>query len=399
MTTTETVPVWGLDPFDENFLDNPYEGHEELRELGPVVFLEGYGVYGMARHEHVANALNDHATFISSAGVGLSDFRKETPWRPPSLLLEADPPEHGLARHTITKVLSPAAVRSLRETFTGEARKLFDGLQGRDHVDGVHDIAHPFPIKVFPDAVGLPSEGRENLMTYGNMVFNGFGPRNRLFEQAMSRAEPVRAWIGAACQRENLEPDGLGAKIHEVAAADGFSSEDAALLVRSFLSAGVDTTVHGIGNALLCLAEHPDQYALLRENPSLARQTFEEVIRFEAPVQTFFRTTTRDVEIEGMTIPAGEKVLLFLGAANRDPRQWPNPDTFDINRRPSGHVGFGAGIHTCVGQMMARLEGEIVLTEVATRIAEMTIDGPLERQLSNTLRGLDSLPLAVVPAA
>jgi cytochrome P450 len=396
--TTGTVPVCHLDPFDEEFLDSPYAGHEELRELGPVVFLDGYGVYGMARHAHVAAALNDHETFISSAGVGLSDFRKETPWRPPSLLLEADPPEHNRARHTITRVLSPAAVRGLRETFTRQARAMFDGLQGRDRIDGVHDIAHPFPVKVFPDAVGLPDAGREHLMTYGNMVFNGFGPRNRLFEEAMAGAEPVRAWITAACQRENLQPGGLGAEIHAVAAADGYSADDAALLVRSFLSAGVDTTVHGLGNALLCFAENPDQFELLRQEPSLARKAFEEVVRLESPVQTFFRTTTRDVEVEGLTIPEGEKVLLFLGAANRDPRQWEEPDRFDITRRASGHVGFGAGIHSCVGQMMARLEGEIMLTELAGRAAGLAVDGPVVRQLSNTLRGLDSLPLAVVPA-
>jgi cytochrome P450 len=397
--TATTVPVSGLDPFDEGFLDNPYPGHEELRELGSVVFLEHYGVYGLARHEHVSAALNDYGTFVSSAGVGLSDFRKEKPWRPPSLLLEADPPEHTRARHAITKVLSPAAVRSLREAFTEEAKLMFDRLDGRPRVDGVHDIAHPYPVKVFPDAVGLPAEGRENLMAYGNMVFNGFGPRNRLFEAAMVDADAVRTWITHFCQRENLAPGGLGAKIHEVAAEEGFTPGDAALLVRSFLSAGVDTPVHGLGNALLVFAEHPEQWQALRQDPSLARRAFEEVIRFESPVQTFFRTTTRDVDIEGVTIPRGEKVLLFLAAANRDPRQWDSPATFDITRRASGHVGFGAGIHTCVGQMMARLEGEIVLSELARRWASFEIDGPVQRQLSNTLRGLDSLPLAVTHAS
>lgn len=364
-----------------------------------MVHLDGYGVYAMARHEHVAAALNDHETYVSSAGVGLSDFRKEKPWRPPSLLLEADPPEHTRARHAITKVLSPAAVRSLREAFTAEAVALFDRLEGRDHVEGVHEIAHAFPLAVFPRAVGLPGGVGDNLMAYGSMVFNGFGPRNRLFEQALARAEPVRAWIAEACQRENLSPGGLGAKIHDVAAQEGMTPEEAALLVRSLLSAGVDTTVHGLGNALLCLAQNPDQLAALRDDPSLARHAFEETVRFESPVQTFFRTTNRDVEVEGVTIAAGEKVLLFLGAANRDPRQWEQPDRFDISRRPSGHVGFGAGIHSCVGQMMARLEGELVLGELARRRLDLTVDGPVERQLNNTLRGLDRLPLAVTRAS
>jgi cytochrome P450 len=392
---TAAVPVSHVDPFDEAVLADPYAAHAELRELGPAVWLEGYGIWGMARHEHVHAALNDPATFCSSAGVGLSDFRKETPWRPPSLLLEADPPDHTRARHAITKALSPTAVRSLREVFTAEATALFDRLEGRTLVDGVHDIAEPFPVTVFPDAVGLPAEGRENLLPYGCMVFNGFGPRNRLFERAMANADAVRTWITAACRREALAPGKLGEQIHAVAAEEGYSPEESALLVRSFLSAGVDTTVHGLGNALLCFARNPDQYAALRADPSLARAAFEEVVRFESPVQTFFRTTTRAVEVGGTTILAGDKVLLFLGAANRDPRQWEDADRFDVTRRAAGHVGFGSGIHACVGQMMARLEGEIVLTELARRVSSIELAGPPVRQLSNTLRGLDSLPLAV----
>ena len=388
------MPTSRLDPFDEDLLADPYPAHEELRELGPAVWLEGYGVWGMARHEHVYAALNDPETFCSSAGVGLSDFRKETPWRPPSLLLEADPPDHTRARHAITKVLSPTVVRSLRETFTAEAVALFDRLEGRADVDGVHDIAEPFPLRVFPDAVGLPADGREHLLPYGCMVFNSFGPRNRLFGRATANADAVRTWITAHCRQEALAPGGLGAQIHEVAAEEGYSPEESALLVRSFLSAGVDTTVHGLGNALLCFAENPDQYARLRADPSLARGAFEEVVRYEAPVQTFFRTTTREVEVGGTAIPAGDKVLLFLGAANRDPRQWgEDAHRFDVTRKATGHVGFGSGIHTCVGQMMARLEGEIVLTELARRVSTVDLAGTPVRQLSNTLRGLDSLPL------
>jgi len=192
-----------------------------------------------------------------------------------------------------------------------------------------------------------------------------------------------------------LARGGLGAAIHEAAAADGFDAAQRELLVRSFLSAGIDTTVHWLGNALMCFAEHPDQWQALRRDPGLARAAFEEVLRFESPVQTFFRTTTRAVEVDGVVIPEGSKVLLFLGAANRDPRHWEHADRFDITRRAGGHVGFGAGIHACVGRMLARLEGEIVLTALAERVAALTIDGPVERFLNNTLRGLERLPLRV----
>ncbi len=396
VTAASTVPVDDVDPFDPAFLDAPYEHHRRLRDLGPVVRLSAYDVWALARFDEVHAALADPGTFCSSAGVGLSDFRKEQPWRPPSLLLEADPPDHTRARHAITQVLTPRTVKGLRAAFTPVAEAMVDALVRRGSFDAVADLAVAFPTTVFPDAVGLRREGREHLLPYGSMVFNSFGPRNALFERATADADAVRAWITAQCAREALAPGGLGERIHDAAAAAGYDAADAGMLVRSFLSAGVDTTVHGIGNAILCFAEHPDQWDALRADPALTRPAFEEVIRYESPVQTFFRTTTREVELGGTRIPAGEKVLLFLASANRDPRHWgDDAETFDIRRRAAGHVGFGSGIHACVGQMMARLEGEIVLSALARRVRRIELVGPPVRQLNNTLRGLDALPIAV----
>jgi cytochrome P450 len=169
------------------------------------------------------------------------------------------------------------------------------------------------------------------------------------------------------------------------------------MLVRSFLSAGIDTTVYGLGNALYCLARYLEQWRALRENPNLIRGAFEEVLRFEAPVQTFFRTTTRAVDVAGVHLGDGEKVLLFLAAANRDPRRWDRPDTFDVSRRAAGHMTFGTGIHGCVGQAVARLETEVILTALARRVASFELTAEPERRLNNTLRGFDTLPLRVVP--
>ena len=391
------APVSSVDPFDEAMLADPYPMHEQLRELGPVVRLSAYGIWAMARYEQVHAALVDHETFCSSAGVGLSDFRKQTPWRPPSLLLEADPPAHNRARRPVNRAMSPGTVRRSADPLATEATALFDRLAGRDEIDGIGDVAIPYPLTVFPDIVGLPAQGREHLLPYGEMVFNGFGPRNRLFAEAMAGAAPVQEWVARACRDEHLAPGGMGAQLHAYAAEDGFTPDQSALLMRSLLSAGLDTTVHAIGNALWCLAANPDQYALLRADPSRAGAAFEEALRYESAVQTFFRTTTRPVVVGDVEIPAGEKVLLFLGAANRDRRRWPDPDRFDIARKASGHVAFGAGIHACVGGALARAEGSAVLSELARRYATVTPAAPAEPQLNNTLRALRSLPLSVTP--
>src|ERR1700733_3688650 len=396
--TTLSRPVSAIDPFSHAFLHDPYPHHETLREAGPVVWLEHYGIWAMARHEQVRDALTDWQTYCSSAGVGLSDFRREPPWRPPSIILEADPPLHTRTRAVLTRILSPAAIKILRDTFEREAELLIARLVEQREFDGVADLAEAYPLKVFPDAVGLSEDGRENLLPYGSMVFNSFGPRNDLFDKAMANAGPVRDWIMSKCSRAALAPGRLGMQIFDAVDAGELTEDEAGMLVRSFLSAGIDTTVYGLGNALYCLTRYPEQWPILRENPNLIRGAFEEVLRFEAPVQTFFRTTTKAVDVAGVRLGDGEKVLLFLAAANRGPRRWDKPDVFDVRRRATGHMTFGTGIHGCVGQAVARLESEAVFGALAKRVASFELTGEPTRRLNNTLRGLDTLPLRVVPA-
>ncbi|PPQ31823.1 cytochrome P450 [Rhodopila globiformis] len=392
------IPALDIDPFCQAFFDDPGPTHAAMRDAGPVVYLPRYDIHAVARYDDVRAVLLDWRAYASARGVGLSDFAREKPWRLPSLLLETDPPVHDRTRALMDKVLSPAAVRALRDGFTRAAETLVDDLLARGSFDAIHDLAEAYPLTVFPDAVGMPAENRRFLLPYGNMVFNSFGPRNALFEAAVADAEPVLAWVQAQSRREALSTTGFGAAIHEAAERDGFTVAEAEILVRSLLTAGVDTTVNGLGAAIWCLARFPAEFERLRAEPSLARAAFEEAVRLESPVQTFFRTTMRDVVIGGETIPEGRKVLMFLGAANRDPRRWEQPDAYDITRRNAGHVGFGAGAHACVGAVLARLEGEAVLAALARKARAITITGTPRRRYNNTLRALASLPVTLLAA-
>lgn len=394
MMLADTLPVSDLDPFDIAFFDNPYPAHEALREAGPVVWLRRYGIYAVARYDEVHAMLNDWQTFCSSRGVGMQDFAREKPWRPPSLVLETDPPEHDRARAVLQRVLSPIVMRRLKADFMARADALVESLLDRD-IDGIADLAQAFPLSVFPDAVGLRREGRDHLIPYAGLAFNAFGPDNALRREAMARAAPHVAWVTEQCRRENLSPTGFGAEIHAAADTGEITADEAVLLCRSLLTAGLDTTVNGIGAALYCLARFPEAFALLRAEPARARAAFEEAIRFESPVQTFFRTVTRDVDVGGTPIPEGSKVLMFLASANRDPRRWDGPERYDIERRVSGHVGFGSGVHMCVGQLLARLEGEAVLDALARRATAIEQTGEPLRSYNNTLRGLAALPLRI----
>ena len=342
--------------------------------------------------------LGEWRTFSSAAGVGLANFHKEKPWRPPSIVLEADPPLHTRTRTVLARTMSPRIVSQLRDRFEREAERLVERIVGMGSFDGIGDFAEIYPAKVFPDALGLPEKGRENLLPYGAMAFNSFGPQNALTEAAFANADAVRGWIMANCAREALAPDGLGAMIYASADTGELTSDEAGMLVRSFLSAGVDTTVTAIGNLLWLLAANPDQWTKLRGRPELARNAFEESLRVEAPVQLFCRTTTAEVEIAGVAIAVDEKVAAFMGAANRDPRRWEHPDVFDIERKVVGHMAFGTGIHGCVGQPLARLEGEAVLKALARKVKTLEPGGAPVRRYNNFLRAFASLPLRLTPA-
>ncbi len=396
MADTAPAPVsMDADPFAPGVLENPLPLQARLRDAAPVVYLERYGVHALARHEHVHAALADWQTFQSAAGVGLANFRHEEPWRPPSLLLEADPPLHDAPRAVLSRILGPRALRGLREAWARDARELVDQVVRRTEFDAVTDLAQAFPLRVFPDAVGLEREGRHHLLPYGDHAFNAFGPPNDLVARGVPRVAELSAWVNGQCARERLAPDGFGAAIWAAADRGDITREQAPLIVRSLLTAGVDTTVHALGAVLHAFATHPEQWRRLREDPGLARVAFDEAVRWESPVQTFFRTATRDVEVAGITVPDGGKILMFLGAANRDPRRWHEPDAFDLSRDPSAHVGFGMGLHQCVGQHVARLEAESLLTALAERVEHIEPAAEPRRHLNNTLRAWGSMPVRV----
>jgi 4-methoxybenzoate monooxygenase (O-demethylating) len=398
--TAAGLPSLDLDPFNVEFLSDPYAFHSSLRDAGPVVWLEAYGIYGMARYAQVSEALKDWQTFCSARGVGLTDFAKEENWRPPSLLLEADPPLHSRTRSLMNKIVSLSALRVLRPEWQAKAEELIDRLVRRRRIDAVTELAEQYPLLVFPDTIGLPEDGRELLLTYGAVNFNALGPKNAIFHESFAAASPKAIdWVAAGCRRENLKPGGWGMAVYEAADRGDCTPEEAERLVRSFLSAGLDTTINGIGNMMFALATHPQQWQILRDDPTMARKAVEESLRWDSTAQTFFRTTTRDVDIDGITIPEGSKVLLFLAAANRDSRHWgEDAEEFSIRRQVSGHVGFGFGIHQCLGQMLVRQEAVLVLEALISRVAEISLTGEPERRLNNTLHALAKLPVELLPA-
>ncbi len=393
------VPIFADDPYSDANLTNPYPLFDRMLEAGPAVWLEQYGVHAFTRFDACREILVDHEAFISSAGVGPTNLHITPNWRPQGIL-ESDPPRHTPMRAAMTSAIAPRAMRKLRPGFDAYAAELVRQVLEQGEADLVHDLAEVFTLRVFGDAVGIPRAGRaEHLITHGAMNFSFFGPDNVLHRWHVERGKDTVDWVMANCDREVLSPDGMGAQIWALADQGVIPPEQAVLLVRAMLSAGLDTTILAIGITLNLLARHPEQWAMVHADPELVKFAIDEALRFDSPFQSFFRTTKRDVEIAGVCLPAESKILLFLGAANRDPRRWgETADTFDITRNTGGQLAFGMGIHQCVGQPISRQESAALIMELARRVERVELTAEPTPFIHNTLRGWTSLPARLSPA-
>lgn len=381
--------VCDVDPFSLDVLDDIEGWHRVLLAAGPIVWLPRVNCWAVGRYDVVAKVFSDWKRFCSSRGVGLQDLKTETPWRVPSRILESDPPEHTAAKKAMMRAMSREAVAALEPGFAAYARTLVTRLLERDRLDPAADFAEDYPLKVFPDAIGIDDEDRRQLLAYANIAFNALGPDNELRRASFERGLKTVPWAEARTRREALVGPGLGETLYQCADEGLMTQEEARLLVRSLLSAGVDTTVSGLGATLKYLAENPDQYEVLKADPTLVRAAFEEAVRKASPVHGFFRTATEPVEIGGVTVGEGDKVLCVLAAANNDPAKWGDPERYDIRRRTTGHLAFGVGVHGCAGQLIARKEAEILLDEVVRRVERIDILEPIRWRPGNALRMLD----------
>ena len=383
-------------PWSRDFLDNPYSLYARLRDAGPVVWLSSVGVWGVFRDVDVREVITDWKTFGSAGGGGISNYYREKPWREPSVIFEVDPPDHTPKRAILTRILSPMALTKLRARLEAQADILADEVIRKGRFDAITEFAKPFPLKVVPDAVGLPAEGRENLLAYGAFVRRG---RAHNWQQGWSKedleeADRVVAWVTGMCNRGSLAPNSFGSQIYDAADAGEINEHEANMLVRSFLTAGVETTMHSIGNTFFNLAVNPEQGREICSDPSLVKQAFDETLRFDSPVHVIVRNTMHDMEFRGVRLGQYDKVIAFVASANRDPSRWSEPDRYDLHRKPAGHIGFGTGIHGCVGQMVARMEASALLGAFFKRAASFELDGAPVRHVVGA-RGYASLPLTV----
>jgi cytochrome P450 len=365
MADTTEVPRCEVELWADDVLRDPFATYAELRKLGPVVWLEHPGVFALTRYDGVRAALQDWRTFTSAKGVMISD---EMNSRAGNGVIMSDPPDHDRRRKVLNQQLVPKRMRDREEFVDARAAELVDRVLGRESVEVVHDLGTAFSVSVVGDLVGLPEEGRHDLVQYALDGFDMWGPTGERYERGRPGFECLLDYVAQVAVPERLTPGGWGTEIFDAAVTGDVEPDECPGIIQGYIHAGMDTTASAVASAVLLFGRHPDAWTAVRADRSLLASALDEVIRLHSPVQRYTRCTTVDTEVDGVSIPAGSRVLILIGSANRDERRFPDPDVFDIARPPTSHIAFGFGVHRCAGAALATTELMALFGHLADRV-------------------------------
>lgn len=391
--TVDHLATSDVDLFADDILLDPYPAFAALRDEASVVYLPANDLYAFTRHDAIRNALADWETFSSNKfafNETMNDVLVGT-------TLTTDPPDHAPLRAALTENLSPRALRGLKVTIDAKADALVADLVAKGSFEAIDALARAFPLEVVADLIGFTGPVRDNMLRWGQAAMTVLGPLNQQTAENFPIAGELYGWCSQVTA-EDLAPGSVGRGIFDAQERGDIPPNTAGHIIHQYLGAGVDTTIASIGNIVALFAKHPDQLALIRNDPSLIPAAFNEVLRFWVPVHAWGRRVTKDVEIDGAVIPAGAQAAILFGAGNRDPRHYDDPDTFRIERNPVDHLSFGYGPHGCAGQGLAKLEANAIIDALSRRVERLVV-GAEKRVPNNVTRSIDELPvLEVVPA-
>jgi hypothetical protein len=392
-----------FNPLDPAFIADPYPFYHRLREAAPV-FKTPMGFWLLTRYEDVALSLRDKRFGKDFAGnirrrYGADRMNEPAIANLARTMLVVDPPDHTRLRSLVTKAFTARRVSDMRSRIARLVDEQLDRVADKGGMDVIRDIAHRLPVIVICDMLGIPEDHRAAFLVGSNVSGRILDPvpmSNEELQQANAGTQMGNAYFDQLCDLRRRDPqDDLTTElVRAEEAGDRLTAEELRANIGLLFGAGHETTTNLIGNGLLALHRQRDQWERLKADPGLIPNAIEELLRFDSSVQMTGRATMTDVEIGGVTLPAGESVVQLLGAANRDPAQYPDPDKLDVGRQNIRPMSFGGGIHHCLGAQLARLEGELVFTALIERFPNLELpqkDKP-EWRHSFTLRGLSKLP-------
>ncbi|MFV0373170.1 cytochrome P450 [Microbacterium sp.] len=385
-----------VDLTGDDYLTDPHPIYDRVRATGDAVYLSRHDAYAIGRYDGVRQVLADWQTFSSASGIALNDLTNQAT---AGMIIATDPPEHTALREVLADKLSPRALRTVADDVRAQAQELVDELLERSTTfDAVTDLAQSFPIKVVLDLVGLPAEGRDEVLRWADAAFSAAAPMSERTMEAFPLLQDQLAYL-SGIRKDDLVEGSMGRAIYDAADAGRIRPESCVPLMSAYVTAGVDTTINAISNAIQLFAENPEQWDLIRADRSLIPNAVNEVLRYDSPLQYFCRVATKDAGVGDDTVRAGARLVVFYPSANRDERKWGNPTAFDVTRADAGeHLAFSYGTHGCAGQGLARLEAQAMLSALAERVERFQIGAPV-RRLNQLIRGLAALPATVTPAS
>jgi pimeloyl-[acyl-carrier protein] synthase len=390
-----------FNPFHPEFYFNPYATYHRLQAQDPV-HLSSMGAWIITSYADVAIALRDPR--LSSKPSEISSYSRHQEGNSliasliNDILFFRDPPDHTRLRRLIGKVFNTRVVERMRPHIQKITNKLINELE-EGKLDIIADFAKPLPVEIISHILGIPSEDRSQLKQWSHWLGYIFDPMkaSEVSQQLTQSIIEFREYLTQLIAKRQQKPehDLITALIHARDEQDKLSGEELLVTCMLLFASGEETTVNLIGNGVLSLLHHPDQLEELRQNPSLIQNAVEELLRYESPLQISGRTAIENIEIGGKLIKKGLPVFIALGAANRDPAQFNNPDKLDLNRIDSKHFAFGDGIHYCMGAALARTQGQIAINTLIQRLPNLRLQtDKLEWRENIFLRGLKSLPVS-----
>lgn len=392
----ETVGTHEYDPFSPDVIREPYPWYDWLRRQNGVFHNTRRNIFVLSRYKDVLAAVRAHRSLSSREGV---TYQRQ----PLPMMLTIDPPDHTRLRRLVSREFTATAIQAWRPRIERLVEATFDRLVGGHPVDLVEAVTRPLPVSVIAEVLGIPIADRETFKSWSDDVVNGFAFAEGGDEATAMVIEAgvieLLAYFSAQLDQRRTSPrDDLLTKLLRPEDEERLTTRELLYLLLLLLVAGNETTINLLGNMVLALLEAPSQWTLLKAHPELIPAAVEEALRFDAPIQGFFRTAVEPFEVGGATIPEGGRVLVLFAAANRDPSHYSEPNRFLVERNPVDHLAFGSGIHQCLGAPLARLEGALVLERLLRSADRLELAGEVLRTVNPTLRGIARLPIKLVPA-
>jgi cytochrome P450 len=398
--TTTTVE---FDPFSDEYFDDPTEVYRRLRDEAPVYFSERYGFYALSRFADVLAAHRDWQGFSSAHGVDLSMLTKDKELvRQLRSIIMMDPPEHDRLRALVSRVFTPRAVTALEPMIREVVTSFLAPLEDRDSFDAVADFSALFPVEIITRMLGVPEGERQQIREWLDLTLHRDKGELEPTKEGRKAMVASGAYYYALVAEKRANPaDDMLSRLTQVTVdrgdgvETGLDDEEIAGFASLLGGAGAETVTKLIGNAVVLFDRHPDQWQKVVDDPSTIPGAVEEILLLLPPSQYQGRFSVEDREYEGGTIPTGFPALLLTGAATRDPRAFERPDAFDIDRPASVSIGFGHGVHSCLGAALARMESRIAIEELARRWGRLEVDAAgLRRVHMSNVAGYSNVPVA-----